>query len=356
MIENKYTAIGIMSGTSLDGVDLAFCRFTENDGPWAFQVQQAETIPYFPEWKHRLSTSMQTTGKELALLHVEYGRLLGQMVKKFIAKHHLSPDFIASHGHTVFHHPGNQFTFQIGSGAEIAVVSEKPVVCDFRTSDVALGGQGAPLVPIGDQLLFPEFDYCINLGGFANISFQDDDQRLAFDICPANIVLNKLSQQLGKDYDMDGLLAASGELNEDLLLKLNQIAYYSNLPPKSLGVEWLEENFLPLLSSTYISPVDTLRTVVEHIGMQIAHSVKGKTNTQILVTGGGAYNQFLIERISQLSPQHQIILPEENIIDYKEALIFAFLGVLRISGRTNCLKSVTGASTDNIGGAVYLGG
>jgi len=350
----EYNAIGLMSGTSLDGVDLAFCLFTEEDGHWAFSIQQAVTIPYPTEWKQRLLMSMQMSAKELALLHTEYGRLLGRMVKDFIYEHHLSPDFIASHGHTVFHEPDNQFTFQIGSGAEIAAVSGKTVICDFRSTDVAHGGQGAPLVPLGDQLLFAEYDFCLNLGGFANISYQNNDKRIAFDVCPANIVLNKLSQSLRQEFDNNGLLAASGDINEQLFDQLNHIEYYAKLAPKSLGVEWLNEKFLPILNKSSAGITDQMRTIVEHIAHQIANSTNQIHSGNLLITGGGAHNLFLIERIRQKLSTYQIVIPEANIVDYKEALIFASLGVLRMLQQPNCLKSVTGARKDNIGGAVYL--
>jgi anhydro-N-acetylmuramic acid kinase len=334
---------------------LAFCRFIENDGHWDLTIRQTETIPNSVKWKQRLVKSVHMSAKELALLHTEYGRLLGMMVKNFIRKHRLAPDFVASHGHTVFHEPDIQFTFQIGSGAEIAAISRKTVICDFRTTDVACGGQGAPLVPIGDHLLFSEYDFCLNLGGFANISFQNDDQRIAFDICPVNIVLNKLSQSLGRGFDKDGLLAASGEIDEHLLRQLNRIEYYSKQPPKSLGAEWLEEKFLPVLNESPAGVHNRLRTIVEHIALQIAHSTRQTGKTKLLITGGGAHNQFLVKQIKEKLPNHQIVIPKANIINFKEALIFAFLGLLRLLRRTNCLKSVTGAGTDNIGGAVYLG-
>ncbi len=344
-----------MSGTSLDGVDLAFCCFFEDEGHWSYRIQRAETIPYSTKWKQRLMRSMQMSAKELVYLQTEFGRLLGSMVKNFIKNYHLKPDFVASHGHTVFYEPDNQVTFQVGSGAEIAAISGNTVICDFRTIDVACGGQGAPLVPIGDLLLFPEYDFCLNLGGFANISYKNDDHRLAFDICPVNIVLNKLSQSLGQEFDRDGMMAASGEIDHYLLHQLNQIEYYLKPPPKSLGAEWLEEEFLSVLKESPASIHDQLRTIVEHNALQIARSTIQTSKISLLITGGGTHNQFLIKQIIEKLPEHKIIIPDTNIIDYKEALIFAFLGLLRLNNRINCLKSVTGATRDSIGGAVYLG-
>ncbi len=357
MTEHK--TIGIMSGTSLDGVDVAYCHFIEKGGSWEFNIHQAETIEYSPGWKKRLNEAKDLSGSGLSILHTEYGRLLGSLARDFIKKHKLAPDFIASHGHTVFHQPDRHFTFQIGSGAEIAALTGKTVVCDFRTTDVALGGQGAPLVPVGDELLFPGYGFCLNLGGFANISFNKNNQRIAFDICPANIVLNHLSNHLGMEFDKDGLLAASGTIDETLLGKLNHINYYSAKPPKSLGAEWLEEKFLPLLTESHANIPDQLRTVVEHITDQIGESVMQSTTqkvyTSILITGGGAFNHFLIKRMRNKLENIEIIIPDKNLINYKEAMIFAFLGLLRILKQPNCLRSVTGASIDNIGGAVYLG-
>jgi len=351
----EYKAIGIMSGTSLDGVDIASCHFLKLDGKWKYTIDKAETIEYTSAWKKRLSVLKDLTARELALLHTEYGRLLGNLVKNFIEKHKLTPDFVASHGHTIFHQPERQFTFQIGSGAEIAAISGKTVICDFRTTDVALGGQGAPLVPVGDELLFDEYDFCLNLGGFANISFKPENKRLAFDICPLNIVLNHLSGLLGLEYDKNGLVAASGKVDATLLDKLNHLEYYSKTAPKSLGVEWLEKYFLTLLADSVRSIPDQLRTVVEHCAVQISNSIQSPQHAQVLVTGGGTFNNFLMERISSLAGNHQINIPDEKIINFKEALIFAFLGLLRILEQPNCLKSVTGASVDNIGGAVYFG-
>ena len=353
MTEHK--AIGIMSGTSLDGVDVAYCHFIEKKDNWEFCIHQAETIEYSSHWKKRLDEAKSLSGYGLAVLHTEYGHLLGNLVKNFIGKYKLAPDFIASHGHTVFHQPDRHFTSQIGSGAEIAAITGKTVVCDFRTTDVALGGQGAPLVPVGDELLFTGYGYCLNLGGFANISYNKGSRRIAYDICPANIVLNHLSNQLGIEFDKDGLMAASGTIDETLLNKLNHISYYSKNPPKSLGAEWLEKNFLPLLTESPVGIHDQLRTVVEHIAVQIATSISQKSNTRILTTGGGAHNTFLIKRMRNKLKNIEIIIPDKNLINHKEAMIFAFLGLLRILKQTNCLKSVTGAASDNIGGAVYLG-
>jgi anhydro-N-acetylmuramic acid kinase len=266
----------------------------------------------------------------------------------------LNIDFIASHGHTIFHQPNKKITFQIGDGSAIAAETGLPVVCDFRSLDVALNGQGAPLVPIGDRMLFNDFQYCLNLGGFANISFEKNNKRTAFDICPVNIILNFLSEITGSSFDNKGKIASSGKVDHALLSALNQKKYYKKNPPKSLGKEWVISEILPLLALDTISISDKLRTFCEHIADQITKVLPPDMPAKVLVTGGGAHNDFLVRLLKQKS-KNEIILPDKKTIDYKEALIFSFLGVLRMRNEINCLKNVTGASKDNIGGAVYDG-
>jgi len=348
----KFKVIGIMSGTSLDGVDLAGCEFFESNGKWNFHIQAAETILYDDLWFSKLKNAHALSGFELTTLHVDYGRYLGKLAYNFMFSHHFTPGFIASHGHTVFHQPGSGLTLQIGSGAEIAAQSRITTISDFRTLDVALGGQGAPLVPIGDRLLFDNYSFCLNIGGFSNISYEENYRRMAFDIAPSNIILNWLANKTGKSFDENGQIAATGNLIPNLFEQLNQLEYYHKSPPKSLGREWVESEVLPLFEITEYQNADLLRTMVEHIAFQVAKATKHSDAAQILVTGGGAKNKFLIERISALT-HHKVIIPDNLIIDYKEALVFAFLGVLRILHRPNCLGSVTGAISDNCGGAVY---
>ena len=351
---HEYNVIGLMSGTSLDGVDLAYCHFSENNNTWAFQIHAAETIPYNDFWKETLQKVAYFNAQDFFKTHVKYGHYLGKLVSDFMLKNQLSPDFIASHGHTIFHQPQLGFTCQIGDGAAIAAACGLPVVCDFRSLDVALGGQGAPLVPIGDQILFNEYDFCLNLGGFANISFQENNKRIAFDICPANIVLNPIAREMGYEYDNKGEKASKGLLNHELLNKLNALDFYNQKNPKSLGIEWVKTFFNPILDSFPISNEDKLRTICEHIALQIANVITKGKDKQLLITGGGAFHTFLISRIEQ-NCLIEIKIPNNLTVEYKEALIFAFLGVLRMKNQVNCLKSVTGASCDNIGGAVYLG-
>lgn len=342
--------IGVMSGTSLDGLDIAFCSFVY-DRNWRFEIKQAETIPYSENWKHRLRNAPALSGIDLYKLHNDFGKYIGAAVKHFINKHQIKAHLIASHGHTVFHQPENKLTLQIGNGAEIAAETGITSISDFRSFDVALGGQGAPLVPIGDELLFSEYDYCINIGGFANISFKEKKQRLAYDISPANIILNQLAQQLGHAYDENGHLGRSGKLNHQLIKQLNDLPYYRQNFPKSLGKEWLDQHFIPVLNDSNLSIPDQLTTIYHHIADQISKSIT-KTNSKVLISGGGAYNQYLIELIKQRS-KSTIEIPNKTIIDFKEALIFAFLGTLRYQNQINCLCSVTGAKRDSCGGIIH---
>ena len=341
-----------MSGTSLDGLDIAFCEFSRDDNLWMHKIQCAETIPYPVEWKKSLSNLENGSALDFVTTDVEYGHYLGRLARDFIAKNNLFPDFIASHGHTIFHQPDRRITSQIGRGSAIAAETGLPVVCDFRSVDVALGGQGAPLVPVGDTLLFNEFDFCLNIGGFANISFQTADTRIAYDVCPANIVMNQLALQAGFEYDPCGMLAASGTVNLQLLQTLNALPYYSLDFPKSLGKEWAVQNIFPLLKTSSQSVNDLLATFCEHIAMQVAAAGGANKDRKLLITGGGAFNDCLIRRIRHHAAP-EIMIPDKLTVNFKEALIFAFLGVLRWRNEINCLKSVTGAVKDSSAGAIY---
>ncbi len=345
-----YLVIGLMSGTSLDGLDIALCSFHYQDNEWSFEILDTETRKYTDYWLKKLTSIHEAKAEELSELHFEYGHFLGEQVNSFIKKAAQKPDFIASHGHTIFHRPEKKHTLQIGDGNAIAAVTGLPVVFDFRSKDVALGGQGAPLAPIGDRLLFPGYDSCINLGGIANISFESNHQRIAFDICPVNQVLNSLSNEMGKAFDNKGEMASQGNIDFDLLIALNEFNYYKSKPPKSLGKEWVDENIFPLLDLFSIPIKDKLRTFTEHIAAQITNTID-KRHGKVLITGGGAYNDFLIERITA-NTSCQIEIPNNELIEFKEAMVFAFLGVLRIRNEINCLSSVTGASCDSCSGTL----
>ncbi|HEY3389261.1 MAG TPA: anhydro-N-acetylmuramic acid kinase [Prolixibacteraceae bacterium] len=342
-------ALGIMSGTSLDGVDLALCRFSESDAAWSYEIVDAQTVGYPPRWIERLTEAPHLRAEEFLLLHNEYGRYTGELVTEFLRGRE-TPQLIAAHGHTIFHQPGKRFTFQLGNGASIAATAGITTICDFRNFDVALGGQGAPLVPIGDQLLFFEFDYCLNIGGFANISFDLDGSRIAFDISPANIVLNELAQKEGFPYDKDGQIGASGAVDQSLLNKLNNLDYYNQKWPKSLGREWIDNQITPLLKASALSIKDQAATIYEHVAFQISNVIGN--NGKLLATGGGSKNKFLIDKLKSKT-SCQIILPDEKLIDFKEALIFALLGVLAFEGQVNVQASVTGSIRDHIGGVIY---
>lgn len=350
MTQKIWDAIGVMSGTSLDGLDLVYVKFISNK-VYSFEILQAETLKYSEYWKDNLQTAFNKSSKNLTELSLKYGQFLGNEINAFKAKHNINNlDFIASHGHTVFHKPNLGFTLQIGDGNTIAKITGDKVVCDFRTQDVAFGGQGAPLVPIGDAYLFSEYDYCLNLGGFSNVSFDVQGIRKAYDICPVNIVLNKIAQELGFDYDDKGKLAASGKLNKQLLNDLNTIAFYEEVVPKSLGYEFILAEINPILERYQIPQIDLLRTFIEHIAQQITLKLKPKGS--VLVTGGGVYNTFLLKRLSTLS-DCDFVIPNNILVDFKEALIFAFLGLRRVNNQVNCLKSVTGASRDHSSGVVF---
>lgn len=341
--------IGLMSGTSLDGLDVAYCEINES----GFTLLAAETYPYSQDWTKVLSTLEKATAYEYALINVKLGHYLGQMVNRFRMEHPGPCDAVASHGHTIFHQPKQRLTTQIGDGDAIAAETGLPVVFNFRNLDVAMGGQGAPLVPIGDRLLFGEYDACLNLGGFCNISYEiPGTGRVAFDICPCNMALNLLARRAGKPYDLNGLIARSGTINNSLLAEMDALGYYRLSQPKSLGKEWFVSDFLPLISSKDEEPKTLLRTTVEHIARQIAWATKGHSINTMLVTGGGAKNKFLIARLQSQIPGCKITIPSDDIIDYKEAIIFALLGYLRLNNKNNCLSSVTGARQDNCGGDI----
>jgi len=351
--KNTYIAVGLMSGTSLDGLDVAICMFTENKSKWAYKIIDAKTFSYTKIWKEKLQNAPQLSAQDFWKLHVDFGKFSAQIVNQFLKNKKDKVEIIASHGHTIFHQPKNGFTCQIGDGAAITALTGITTATDFRSTDVALGGQGAPLVPIGDELLFADYDACLNIGGIANISFRHKKQRLAFDICPANLVFNFYAAKAGMVYDTGGKLASKGKINKLLLNKLNTLSFYKNFKSKSLGREWIDEKIISLVESSNSSLNDKLATVLEHSAFQIARVLNNFNIKNVFITGGGAYNTFFITRIKTYT-KCQLILPDDKTIQFKEALIFAFLGVLRLRNETNCLKKVTGASKNSCGGALYL--
>tara|TARA_B100000809_G_C15077204_1_gene508287 strand:- start:512 stop:1582 length:1071 start_codon:yes stop_codon:yes gene_type:complete len=351
MNKKEIFAVGLMSGTSLDGIDLVHVKF-KKEHYQDFEILHSETVSYSRKWKSTLQNAINFSSNALKLLNVEYAVFLGVVLNEFMTKNKIENiDFIASHGHTVLHQPKKGITLQIGDGQIIANSTNQKVICDFRTQDVKLGGQGAPLVPIGDELLFSKYAYCLNLGGFSNVSYKKEGKRIAFDICPVNIVLNYYANKLGLEYDAFGEIASKGKLNQHLLDKLNKIDFYQQQPPKSLGLEWVKENIFPLIDALETDISSILRTFVEHVAIQISKIIK--ENNSILITGGGAFNSFLIKRIEN-SLDRTILLPSKELIDFKEALVFAFLGVLRSDNQINCLCSVTGANQNHSSGMIFL--
>ena len=340
----SYRVLGLMSGTSLDGVDLAICSFTKNKN-WHYKIEKSTTIKYSKYWLETLSNLHKKPEKIINEIDLKYGDLLSKLCNKFLKNEKI--DYISSHGHTIFHQPENNFTLQIGNGNVISKNTKKITISNFRNLDVSLKGQGAPLVPVGDKLLFRKYKYCVNLGGFANVSIKKNNKIIAFDICPVNIILNYFSNLKGRAYDLNGCMAQKGNLAPDLLKKLNSLQFYSKKYPKSLSREWVEKNIMPLIKND-IKTEDVLHTLCEHIGIQIGKLLNDK---EALFTGGGVFNSYLLSRIKFYS-KSKIIIPDKRTIEFKEALIFAFLGVLRARGEVNCLQSVTGAIKDNCSGEI----
>ena len=346
-----YNVISVMSGTSLDGIDMIYSKFWK-ESSWKFNIIDYCTLQYSPKWLGILKNLTDIPREELLAIDEEYTAYLAKKILSFIKEKSItSIDLISSHGHTALHTPEEGTTYQIGNLSIISELINQKVICDFRTQDVKLSGQGAPLVPIGDRLLFSEFESCLNLGGFANISFEENGQRVAFDICPVNIVLNHFTSKIGLDYDQNGDIAKSGKMDDSLLNQLNELEFYKKYPPKSLGKEWVNEYVLPLAEVGSLQIKDVLRTFVEHVAIQIGKYLQGG-NTKTLITGGGAYNSFLLERIKNYS-NCEVVVPDNILVEYKEALIFGLLGVLRERQEINCLSSVTGATYDHSSGVVF---
>jgi anhydro-N-acetylmuramic acid kinase len=361
-----YKVIGLMSGSSLDGLDIVYTELHEDRGKWSFEIVAADCYEYNEEWKDRLRNAPSLSALEYQLLHTAYGHYLGEQVNRFIEANELKLNYkvalISSHGHTSFHFPQQKMTAQLGDGAALAAVTGLPVVSDLRAMDIAFGGQGAPIVPIGEKLLLADADMFLNLGGIANISFKRGEEYIAFDVCPANRVLDSLAAKVGRAYDAGGEMASIGNIDEGLLQKLNALSYYEQLPPKSLDNGFGANEVFPLIKSFGLTHNDSLRTYVEHIVIQIKSAIQNtyqqsSVNHKLLITGGGAFNSYLIQRLKdELSSLNiEIIIPDSQIVQYKEALIMALIGVLRWRQEYNVLSSVTGAQRDSIGGAVWIG-
>lgn len=338
-----------MSGTSLDGLDMAYVRLSYKES-FTYKIIYAETVPYPKDWRQKLLSAFHSNSDEIQKLTVKYGKYIGEKVLAFNNKYAIKNlDFIASHGHTIFHKPSEGYTLQIGDGKSIAKITNTKVINNFRTQDVALGGQGAPLVPIGDRYLFANFDYCLNIGGFSNISYENNNERIAYDICPSNIVLNHYARKMNLEYDDKGSIAKTGKISSALLQALAKLSFYNS--NNSMGYEQVTEQIIPLIDSYNIKISDVLRTYTEHIAQKISENLKAKKN--VLITGGGAYNHFLIQRI-KASSNSFITIPNQTLIEYKEALIFALLGLLKLQNEVNCLSSVTKAIKNHSSGVIHL--
>ena len=352
-MEKKYRVTGLMSGSSMDGVDLACSDFTWDGQKWQYRILQAETIPYPLEFLSKLEQACNWKREKIDELDLELGSHYAELLITFHQKWTLSPDYIASHGHTILHDPGKGITLQAGNGRIMAEKTGITVINDFRSEDVAKGGQGAPLVPLGDKLLFSDYEACLNLGGFANISCEDSKgDRIAYDLCPANMALNWVAALEGKSYDRNGEIARLGMVHSGLLAKLNQLDFYAKKAPKSLGREWFLEQFLPLMQQSDLDTKDLMATVLEHIAVQISTGINEAGIHSLLITGGGALNQTLLNRLKHYS-NASLRIPKESIIHFKEALIFALLGLLKIRGEVNCLASVTGGREDLSAGTIH---
>jgi len=365
-----YRVIGLMSGSSLDGLDIAYAHLTEIGGKWSYEIKAADCYGYDHVWKQKLRSAIDLSARDYQLLHADYGHFLGSQINRFINEHGLQyqVQLIASHGHTTFHNPEKRMTAQLGEGAAIAAETGIPVISDLRSMDIALGGQGAPVVPIGEKCLFPGYSFFLNIGGIANITQKQNENFIAFDICPANSILNQLSSELGKEFDTDGEMASRGKINEPLLKKLNEQSYYKQGYPKSLSNSFGKDIVYPIVKAADCSPIDALRTYVEHINQQIENALQSLMDAneniqtdsghqQLLATGGGSFNLFLIEQLkSRLRKRGiEVVVPEENLVKYKEAVIMGLMGVLRWREENNVMASVTGARRSSIGGAIWMG-
>jgi anhydro-N-acetylmuramic acid kinase len=352
--KNNFKVIGLMSGTSLDGLDIAYCQFRQNERGWLYSIKKATTVRYPASWIEKLSTAQNLSGEQLIELDSAYGKFLGKVCDGFRRKNKLQVDFIASHGHTIFHQPKKGFTFQLGNGNALHAACGIPVIFDFRSLDVMLGGQGAPLVPAGDLHLFNAYDVCLNLGGIANLSMDIKGKRVAFDICFANMGLNYLMGKIGKEFDKGGAMSSDGIVLVPLLKELNKVYMSLHKRRPSLGREVFEQRIKPLLDTPGLRLKDKLRTFTASCVNEVALAILSfKQKPTVLCTGGGAFNSFFISQLLEsCGDDATLILPDDEIIKFKEAMVFAFLGVLKVRGEVNCLQSVTGARKNSSSGTL----
>lgn len=360
MVFDSLNVLGIMSGTSCDGLDLCLANFNKEKNKFNYKVIKALTIDFPSILKKSLQNSINLSGIELIKLNKEWSDFAANEINKHFINKDFNIDLISSHGHTVFHQPNVGLNFQLGSLDVLCANTKIDVVGDFRSIDIAKGGQGAPLVPFGDEKLFNEYDVCINLGGFANLSFDEKGIRKAFDISPCNLVLNHFSSMVGHEFDEGGEIAKTGVLKDSLLNELNSLPYYKNynlndkevLKYKSLGIEQLKNEIFPLIyryQNKKQDVQDILNTFIHHIADQIKNAIPSHCES-ILFTGGGVYNDYLLSVIQDKIGNKSIIIPDKELIDFKEALIFGFLGYLRVNELENISSTYTGASSNSVAG------
>ena len=350
---NKYNVVGIMSGTSLDGLDVVWSKLSFNK-TWFYEIIDGKTYEYSESWKSELKNAHKLQARDLVFLDKKLGNYIGEKINDFLKENKIQKNrinLISSHGHTLFHEPENNLTKQIGNGAYICSTTNIKTISDFRTIDVAFGGQGAPLVPVGDQLLFGSYKGCLNLGGIANISYDFKEKRIAGDVNFANMISNYLSNKIGHSFDKDGELAKQGKIDGDLILKLEELDFYKKEFPKSLGVEDFNHWYKPLFDNCKASLNDQLFTSGTHLCRTIKNIFNFDRNDSLLITGGGAHNKFWINKLKELKVK--AVVPDLKLIDFKEALIFSLLGVLKVRNEINILSSVTGGSKDLSSGVIH---
>jgi len=350
MKNNKYNVIGIMSGTSCDGLDIAHSLFWFENNKWIYKLKKYKSVSYSKKLKSRLLKCSKLDALSLKILDLDFGEYIKGEIKKFIKESNTRFDLISCHGHTVFHDAKNKINFQIGNPFIIYKSFQIPIVFNFRELDVIMGGQGAPLVPYGDKHLFYDYDYCINIGGILNISSLNTKRLFGYDICPANIILNYFSRKLNMDFDLNGTISSSGNLDKNLFDKLNNLKYYNQKPPKSLDLRYIENNYLNLFKDK--DPKNILYTYINHIAYQLNNNLI-KRNSKVLLTGGGVFNKHLIEKIESFNKlDHNFIVPNKKIIIFKEAIVFGFLGLLRFLNKKNIDESVTGSEFSTSSGII----
>ena len=346
----KFNVIGIMSGTSCDGLDIAYCSYWMDNGKWQYELINKSFTPYDPVMSEKLLKSSKLSSYDLKKLDIELGELISTNILSLIKNHSIKPFLISSHGHTVLHNPAEKITLQIGNPLIISNKTKIKVITNFRELDVLTGGQGAPLVPYGDKHLFSENDYCINIGGIVNISNLKSKIITAYDVCPANIILNKYSRAMGLEYDKNGSIASKAKKINSLFNKLNNLGYYNIDGPKSLDIDLIEKEFFPLLKG--YAHEDILCTTIHHIAYQINKSL-GSKNNNVLLTGGGVFNTFLLKKIKSYNKlNNNFIVPNSDIVSFKEAIIFGYLGLLRYLNYENISKTVTGSKNSSSSGTI----